>query len=71
MNMGKLDLESRGAYRNLNRNYGGAEGDRTPDLCDAIVALSQLSYDPFHNTKVWFLQFFDKSFSIILSRAIS
>ena len=25
---------------------GGAEGDRTPDLCSAIAALSQLSYGP-------------------------
>jgi hypothetical protein len=24
----------------------GAEGDRTPDLCNAIAALSQLSYGP-------------------------
>ena len=27
--------------------FGGAEGDRTPDLYNAIVALSQLSYGPF------------------------
>ena len=26
---------------------GGAEGDRTPDLYTASVALSQLSYSPF------------------------
>ena len=26
---------------------GGAEGDRTPDLMNAIHALSQLSYGPF------------------------
>jgi hypothetical protein len=26
--------------------FGGAMGDRTPDLNNAIVALSQLSYDP-------------------------
>ena len=25
---------------------GGAVGDRTPDLCNAIAALSQLSYGP-------------------------
>jgi hypothetical protein len=25
---------------------GGVEGDRTPDLMNAIHALSQLSYDP-------------------------
>ena len=30
-------------------NRGGAEGNRTPDLYNAIVALSQLSYGPkFH-----------------------
>ena len=28
------------------RRIGGAEGDRTPDLYNAIVALSQLSYGP-------------------------
>ena len=27
---------------------GGAEGNRTPDLYNAIVALSQLSYGPLH-----------------------
>ena len=26
--------------------FGGAEGDRTPDLMNAIHALSQLSYGP-------------------------
>jgi hypothetical protein len=26
--------------------FGGAEGNRTPDLLNAIQALSQLSYDP-------------------------
>jgi hypothetical protein len=26
--------------------FGGAEGDRTPDLMNAIHALSQLSYSP-------------------------
>ena len=25
---------------------GGAEGNRTPDLCSAIAALSHLSYSP-------------------------
>jgi hypothetical protein len=32
----------------LGRKYhaSGAEGDRTPDLCSAIAALSQLSYSP-------------------------
>ena len=27
-------------------DFGGAEGDRTPDLLNAIQALSQLSYGP-------------------------
>ncbi len=30
----------------LNNNNGGAEGNRTPDLLNAIQALSQLSYGP-------------------------
>lgn len=29
------------------KKSGGARGNRTPDLYNAIVALSQLSYDPF------------------------
>ena len=37
-------------FRNFNRltmeNPGGAEGNRTPDLLNAIQALSQLSYSP-------------------------
>jgi hypothetical protein len=28
------------------KDNGGAKGNRTPDLYNAIVALSQLSYDP-------------------------
>ena len=28
------------------RDFGGAEGNRTPDLCSAIAALSHLSYSP-------------------------
>ena len=31
--------------------YGGAEGDRTPDLMNAIHALSHLSYSPTHRRK--------------------
>ena len=27
-------------------HFGGLEGDRTLDLCDANAALSQLSYEP-------------------------
>ena len=29
-----------------DEEIGGDEGDRTPDLCNAIAALSQLSYVP-------------------------
>ena len=29
----------------------GAEGNRTPDLLNAIQALSQLSYGPLHTTQ--------------------
>ena len=36
--------------------FGGLEGDRTLDLCDANAALSQLSYEPilavFHQKKL-------------------
>ncbi len=28
---------------------GGAEGNRTPDLCSAIAALSHLSYSPIRH----------------------
>ena len=31
---------------------GGAEGNRTPDLYNAIVALSQLSYGPKAGRKI-------------------
>ena len=31
----------------LVEDIGGDEGDRTPDLMNAIHALSQLSYGPF------------------------
>ncbi|MFM2422527.1 MAG: hypothetical protein RL291_1057 [Pseudomonadota bacterium] len=30
----------------FERRFGGAEGNRTPDLLNAIQALSQLSYAP-------------------------
>lgn len=33
-------------------NFYGAEGDRTPDLCSAIAALSQLSYSPVRRGKL-------------------
>ena len=33
-------------FRCLSGKPGGAEGNRTPDLCSAIAALSHLSYGP-------------------------
>ena len=38
--------ESRGDVDGGGRAGGGAEGNRTPDLCSAIAALSHLSYSP-------------------------
>jgi YggT family protein len=35
-----------GSRVNLRELSGGAEGNRTPDLCSAIAALSHLSYSP-------------------------
>ncbi len=32
--------------KNKHFVFGGAEGNRTPDLCSAIAALSHLSYGP-------------------------
>jgi hypothetical protein len=34
---------------------GGAEGNRTPDLCSAIAALSHLSYSPGRTGAATFL----------------
>ena len=34
------------------RGFGGARGDRTPDLYNAIVALSQLSYGPTRESRM-------------------
>ena len=36
-----------------NTKLDGAEGDRTPDLCSAIAALSQLSYSPLGGAGTW------------------
>ena len=43
-------------YGTDKNNYGGAKGDRTPDLLRARQALSQLSYSPIIHPKseVWF-----------------
>ena len=41
------DRPSAGEFGNHLRGLvGGAEGNRTPDLCSAIAALSHLSYSP-------------------------
>ncbi len=32
--------------KRVRAEAGGAEGNRTPDLCSAIAALSHLSYGP-------------------------
>jgi hypothetical protein len=46
--MGSLDSDHKKApsIRHLRLYVGGAEEDRTPDLCIANAALSQLSYRP-------------------------
>ncbi len=36
----------------VRKEFGGDEGDRTPDLCNAIAALSQLSYIPLEGHAV-------------------
>ena len=36
----------------LTAYHGGAEGNRTPDLLNAIQALSQLSYSPTRVKKI-------------------
>jgi hypothetical protein len=33
-------------FQRIAKGLGGAEGNRTPDLCSAIAALSHLSYSP-------------------------
>ncbi len=38
--------ETRPPFRRIVVMWSGAEGDRTPDLVNAIHALSQLSYSP-------------------------
>ncbi len=47
-----ITLSTPASIRNSAKLYkiytmrGGAEGNRTPDLCSAIAALSHLSYSP-------------------------
>ncbi len=36
----------------FTHEIGGDEGDRTPDLCNAIAALSQLSYVPRNQIRI-------------------
>jgi hypothetical protein len=49
-------LARRRSTTELNPHPGGAEGNRTPDLMNAIHALSQLSYSPesrrFHSQRL-------------------
>jgi hypothetical protein len=42
------EARKQGVFREFKvlATFGGAEGNRTPDLYNAIVALSQLSYGP-------------------------
>ena len=44
-----------------NRRRGGGEGNRTPDLLNAIQALSQLSYGPHRNPEAAAPRDFPKS----------
>ena len=44
--IGTLRPTDRWRAANQFSKSNGAEGDRTPDLCSAIAALSQLSYSP-------------------------
>jgi hypothetical protein len=44
--IGTLRPTDRRRAANQFSKSSGAEGDRTPDLCSAIAALSQLSYSP-------------------------
>ncbi len=51
---------------------GGAEGNRTPDLLNAIQALSQLSYNPIVNKNDIFIRdnflYFKSFFTIIIKK---
>src|ERR1700693_5989967 len=47
--IGTLRPTERRRAANQFSKSSGAEGDRTPDLCSAIAALSQLSYSPAMN----------------------
>ncbi len=42
----RLRIECSTSELQWRRSKSGAEGNRTPDLCSAIAALSQLSYGP-------------------------
>ena len=44
--MGALTEEPRDSKEQRGSKFGGAKGDRTPDLMTASHALSQLSYGP-------------------------
>ncbi len=58
LNRRPLDYESSAlplSYGGNVRWNSGAEGNRTPDLCSAIAALSHLSYSP-ENQREWAVQ---------------
>jgi hypothetical protein len=48
-----IGRESPGTEMRIFRKSGGAEGNRTLDLLNAIQALSQLSYGPTWRKKKW------------------
>ena len=48
----KLETD-RGPLVSQGAPVGGAKEDRTPDLYNAIVALSQLSYGPVSRGRLW------------------
>ena len=45
-------VRDEGSLRGTTLVEGGAEGNRTPDLFNAIEALSQLSYSPMPTTRL-------------------
>ncbi len=55
LNRRPLDYESSALPLSYGGGTSGAEGNRTPDLCSAIAALSHLSYSP-ENQREWAVQ---------------
>ena len=46
-----FDYQGKLEFMPVSGETGGAEGNRTPDLLNAIQALSQLSYGPYINVR--------------------